>query len=199
MPKAILINGPSSAGKTTLAKSLQETLEEPFLLTGIDLLIRQMLPKKHFLQNMYEKNSDFYWQKEIDPTGSEVQRLYMGERAIRAWKGLVEATSGLLKAGNNVIIDEVSFMGSWQIDDWKQALRPYKLLSVGLYCPLDVLEKRERAREDRMPNSSRGQYFIVHEGNTYDLMVNTHTNGKDEVLSIVQEAVLSIDALQSLM
>jgi len=186
MPQAILINGPSSAGKTTLAKSLQENLDEPFLLTGIDLLIRQMLPNKFFLRTMNEKNPDFYWLKEIDPTGFEVPRLYMGERAMRAWRGLVEATAGLLKAGNNVIIDEVSFMGSWQIDEWKQALSPYQLVSIGLYCPIDVLEKREQARGDRMKNSSRGQYFIVHQGNTYDVMINTHDNDQKDVLALVQ-------------
>ena len=36
MPKIIYLNGPSSSGKTTLAKALQESLEEPYLHIGID-------------------------------------------------------------------------------------------------------------------------------------------------------------------
>lgn len=196
MPKALLINGASSSGKTTLAKTLQESLEEPFLITGIDLLIREMLPRKYFLNNSCEKNCDFYWQEEIDPTGHEIMRLYMGERAVRAWKGLVEATIGLLKAGNNVIIDEVAFMGSWQIEYWKKSLLSYPSFFIGLYCPIDILEKRENERGDRMPNSSRGQYFIVHEGSSYDLMINTDENRKDEVFRIAQEALFSMETVQ---
>ena len=32
----IYLNGPSSSGKTTLAKALQHAFEEPFLHIGID-------------------------------------------------------------------------------------------------------------------------------------------------------------------
>jgi len=35
----IYLNGPSSSGKTTLAKALQDVFEEPFLHVGIDKII----------------------------------------------------------------------------------------------------------------------------------------------------------------
>lgn len=35
----IYLNGPSSSGKTTLAKALQHAFEEPFLHVGIDKII----------------------------------------------------------------------------------------------------------------------------------------------------------------
>ncbi|GAA1551717.1 hypothetical protein GCM10009789_01840 [Kribbella sancticallisti] len=35
-PSVIFLNGPSSAGKTTLGKALQDTLDEPYLLMGLD-------------------------------------------------------------------------------------------------------------------------------------------------------------------
>src|SRR5215475_11779641 len=35
----ILLNGTSSAGKTTLAKALQDTLPTPYLLVGIDTVV----------------------------------------------------------------------------------------------------------------------------------------------------------------
>ena len=37
--KIIYLNGPSSSGKTTLAKALQESFVEPFLHIGIDKII----------------------------------------------------------------------------------------------------------------------------------------------------------------
>ena len=44
---------------------------------------------------------------------------------------------------------------------------------VGVRCPLDVLEERERARKDRTLGQSRLQHEIVHRGLTYDLEVDT--------------------------
>lgn len=41
----IYINGPSSSGKTTLAKSLQQEFDQPFLHIGIDRVIG-MMPEK---------------------------------------------------------------------------------------------------------------------------------------------------------
>jgi len=42
--KIILINGTSSSGKSTLAKSLQKSLAEPFLHVQLDSYI-EMLPR----------------------------------------------------------------------------------------------------------------------------------------------------------
>ena len=41
----IYLNGPSSSGKTTLAKALQHAFEEPFLPIGVDKIIGWM-PEK---------------------------------------------------------------------------------------------------------------------------------------------------------
>ncbi len=41
----IYINGPSSSGKTTLAKALQQEFDQPFLHIGIDRVIG-MMPEK---------------------------------------------------------------------------------------------------------------------------------------------------------
>lgn len=38
----IYINGPSSSGKTTLAKALQQVFDQPFLHIGIDRVIGMM-------------------------------------------------------------------------------------------------------------------------------------------------------------
>jgi chloramphenicol 3-O phosphotransferase len=41
----IYLNGPSSSGKTTLAKALQQAFEEPFLHVSVDKIIGWM-PEK---------------------------------------------------------------------------------------------------------------------------------------------------------
>ncbi len=41
----ILLNGTSSAGKTTIAQAIQEVMEAPYLHTGIDQFLIEHLPK----------------------------------------------------------------------------------------------------------------------------------------------------------
>jgi chloramphenicol 3-O-phosphotransferase len=45
--KIIFLNGVSSSGKTTLAKSLQERLPDLFYWIAVDIFI-DMMPKKYF-------------------------------------------------------------------------------------------------------------------------------------------------------
>lgn len=43
--RIIILNGPSSSGKTSIAKQIQQQSAEPYLLTGLDNLIF-MIPGK---------------------------------------------------------------------------------------------------------------------------------------------------------
>lgn len=68
MPKVIFLNGPSSSGKTSIAKALQYLLPEPYMLLGIDKMI-SMMPEH--LNNWQGKKVErgFWWQQDIDVTG----------------------------------------------------------------------------------------------------------------------------------
>ena len=51
--------------------------------------------------------------------------------------------------GHHLIIDDVSF-GKEQIDQWKETLKGFGVLWVGVNAPLPVLEQREKARNNRI-------------------------------------------------
>lgn len=187
MPFAIYLNGTSSAGKTTITRALQNFYDMPLLATGIDLLIRQMLPEKLFLNDASEK--DFYWVQEVDSSGIEVPRLYYGERAQKTYLGLVAATVGILYSGNSVVIDDVANPGKWQVDIWRDALKEFPAVFVGVHCPLEIIEKREKDRGDRPLLSARGQYEIVHKDIEYDLEVNTHTETTQAIVEKIAAAM----------
>ena len=55
-PDVILVNGPSSAGKTTLCRALQAAIEEPYLVTGFDDFIF-MAPPRYYRGAMKMKSS----------------------------------------------------------------------------------------------------------------------------------------------
>ncbi|MCB1213750.1 MAG: chloramphenicol phosphotransferase, partial [Chlamydiia bacterium] len=69
--KIIYLNGPSSVGKSSLAKDLQTALNEPYLHIGIDRLIG-MMPEKINDWSGQEPQSPpqgFSWQTAEDENG----------------------------------------------------------------------------------------------------------------------------------
>lgn len=187
MSKIIYLNGPSSSGKTTLAKALQESFTEPFLHLGIDKIIGFM-PEKI---NNWEGGPaplGFSWESATDPTGHPIYHIHAGPYAKRITRTLKDVALLLASQHYNLIIDDVAF-GAIEVEEWKQTFKEYKVLYVGVLTPLDVLEQRERSRGDRFLGSARGQYFKVHENVAYDLEVDTHAHTLEENIKKIKEAL----------
>lgn len=180
MSKIIYLNGPSSSGKTTLAKALQESFEEPYLHIGIDKVIGFM-PEK--LNNWTGESvpDGFSWEPANDPNGHPIFQIHAGPFAKRIAQSLKDIALLLASQKYNLIIDDVSF-GAIQVDEWRQAFKNYKVLYVGVTTPLHILEERERARGNRFLGGARGQYYKVHENVAYDLELDTHTHSLEENL-----------------
>ena len=180
----IYLNGASSAGKSTLARALQNKFEQPFLVLGIDQMIF-MMPEKFNDWHNETKVPGFSWQSIKDEQGNNVaykiQTGPYGEHIVKALKDIVVA---LARTGNNVIIDDVSF-GKEQVDEWRIALKDFNVFWVAVNAPIEVIEKREKERGDRKLGSSRWQTERVHTGVTYDLTVNTHEQTVIENVAII--------------
>jgi chloramphenicol 3-O phosphotransferase len=163
----IYINGPSSAGKTMLARALQQELDQPFLHIGLDRVIG-MMPSK---LNNWEGGPaplGFSWKPTVDETGTSVHEIRtgsFGEKMVQTLKAIVLTLANM---GHYVIVDDVSF-GKYEVDAWKDALKGYKVLWVGIKVPLEVLEAREKERDNRMHGSARAQYNKVHKDVFYDI------------------------------
>ena len=168
----IYLNGPSSSGKTTLAKALQHVFEEPFLHVGIDKIIGWM-PEKVNDWTGGEAPIGYSWKKSEDPSGNSIQELEAGPYAQKIGKTFQEVVFALAKMGHHIVIDDVSF-GKQQLDEWKKTLKDFRVLWVGVNAPLPVLEQREKERGNRIQGSARGQFHKVHVNATYDLEINTH-------------------------
>ena len=168
----IYLNGSSSSGKTTLAKALQQALEEPFLHVGIDKIIGWM-PEKFNDWTGGEAPLGFSWKGSQDESGNPIQELQAGPYAQKMGETFREVVLALVKMGHHVIIDDVSF-GKQQFDAWKETLKDFRVLWVGVNAPLSVLEQREKERGNRIVGSARGQFHKVHVNVTYDLEIDTH-------------------------
>jgi|SRR5579862_51040 len=190
MSKIIYLNGPSSSGKTTLAKALQESFPEPYLHLGIDKIIGFMPAK----MNNWEGGPaplGFSYESATDPTGHPIYQIHSGPFAKKITRSLKDIALLLASQQYNLIIDDVAF-GAIQVEEWKQALKDYTVLYVGVLTPLAILEKREKERGDRFLGSARGQYFQVHENVAYDLEIDTHVHSLKENVEKIRDALKNL-------
>jgi chloramphenicol 3-O phosphotransferase len=153
----ILLNGASSAGKTSLIKVLQDQLAEPYLDAGLDRFL-WMLPRRYLDR----------------PGWDEVLGLvdHAGPVGVPFISGLHHAIAALSLAGNNVVADHVLVELAW-VRECARLFAPLPSLFVGLRCPLDVLEQRESLRGDRTLGQARTQFALVHAHDLYDLEIDT--------------------------
>lgn len=166
--QVILLNGTSSSGKTTLAKALQEKLAEPFMVVSLDGFFH-LYPKK-FL--------NLTTQAEADVITDLIPAVI---------SGMHRCVAALAQAGNNVLVDHVLQEDGW-LNECVAIWDGLEVFFVGVKCPLEVTEKREKERGDRTVGTARHQYERVHAHACYDLEVDT------SVLS-VEECVARILAL----
>ncbi|MFJ8821294.1 chloramphenicol phosphotransferase CPT [Streptomyces sp. NPDC102467] len=155
MTQVIVLNGGSSSGKSGIVRCLQSLLPGPWLALGTDTLV-DALPR----------------------TGAGIEfgadgsvTVGPGFRAVEAaWIAGVAATAA---TGAHIVVDEVFLGGAGSQAEWRKALRGLDVLWVGVRCDAAVAADREVARGDRVPGMAASQAELVHEGVTYDVVVDT--------------------------
>ncbi|GMA14904.1 chloramphenicol phosphotransferase CPT family protein [Deinococcus metallilatus] len=169
----IVLNGGSSAGKSTLARQLQAQLCEAWLTLGTDTFLAALPPA---LQAS-DAGITFGEDGQIE-VGAEFRRLDM------AWS---RGVAGLARAGAPVIVDEVFLGGGASQARWREALTGLRVLWVSVRCDPEEAARREQARGDRVPGMARHQATLVHQGVTSDLEVDlTHLSPAEGAAQIVR-------------
>ncbi len=162
--KIIFINGTSSSGKTCIVRALQDLLDEPYLEAGIDKFI-WMLPERYLDRPLWD-----------ELLGRANRAGAAGHDLVR---GMHRAIQALSKAGCNVIADLVLVEPAWAKDcaDLFAGLPAYL---IGVQCPLEVLERRERSRKNRTLGQAGLQFPVIHKYALYDLEVDTSLLSPEE-------------------
>ena len=143
----ILLNGPSSSGKSTLSKVLQGLIEarknEKYVIVSIDDFMKLTTDETIYEDDVFDISGD------------------MCTSALEA-----------LKRSPGVIIDHV--ITSERIFRQLTAmLGQYHIHSVHVTCPLNVLLQREYARKNRCLGSAESSYTYLFPKDEYDLTVDT--------------------------
>ena len=145
--KIIILNGVSSAGKTTLAKVLQERLSQPFFHIDVDMFCI-MAPQK-FLENDYSLQHNFV------SNMFDVVKLFSDK-------------------GYSLIVPCAFLEGYGYLEKCVSLLHSYQVLFVHVTCPIEELIQREKKRGDRPLGSAEAMLPMLVPQGTYDIMVDTY-------------------------
>lgn len=178
MATIILLNGVGSAGKSSIARALQAIAIKPFLHVRMDDFLAMLPPA-------YLDNPQGFSFDPVEEQGKPVVAIDAGPVGRRLMLGMRRAIAAMAEAGNDLIVDDV-LLGSG-IDDYREWLGRHRLHVVGVFAPLDVLERRERRRGDRMIGLARWQFDRVHGGIDYDLRLDTDSATPHECAQRVKE------------
>lgn len=160
--QVILLNGASSAGKTSIAIELQDVLDRPWFHLPVDA---------------------------FNSMRARRQTAALGEQALaavlaRTRAGFHRAVAGMARAGNDVIADLV-LSEEWRLRDCLAVLDGLDVIFVGVRCSAAELARREQARGDRSPGLAVAQQAQVHQPGDYDLECDTTaTSARDCALAI---------------
>jgi chloramphenicol 3-O phosphotransferase len=153
----IILNGASSAGKSSIVKALQTLLPEPALDAGLDRFL-WMLPWRYLERPLWDQVLGLA--TEAGPPGHQLVR------------GMHRAIVALSLSGWHIVADHVLVERAW-VDDCVALLADLPAYLVGVRCPLDVLVAREKARRERTPGQAAAQHEQVHAELVYDVEVDT--------------------------
>jgi chloramphenicol 3-O phosphotransferase len=145
----ILVNGASSAGKSTLCRAVQSRLDAPFWHFSIDHFRGGVLPWDRI------KRGDFQW--------ADLRPAF--------FDGFHRCLPALAGAGNNLIVEYIVETPRW-LSDLLALLAGCDVFFVGVHCPLAELERRERLRGDRRPGEAKRDYATAHTHCIYDLEID---------------------------
>ena len=160
----IVLNGPSSAGKTTLALALQKRFDIPFIRFSFDLF----LDHKAFPMEQI-RNGTFSWDA-MRPS---------------VFQGIHQCIPALATAGNNIIFDHIIETKTW-LHNLLSLISDLDVFFVGLHCSLPELERRERQRGDRRTGEASQDFETVHRITSYDLELDCETALEENVAFLIQ-------------
>lgn len=188
MSNVILLNGCSSAGKTTLALALQNQLKAPYQHVALDQF-RDGMPGRVRGMNSPPGDPGASGLNVVPGklNGEWVTHIRFGDYGERVLAGMRRTVAALTELGCNVIVDDLLFERAY-LDDYVQVLNPDKTWFIGVKCSLDVVHQREALRPGRFPGTAVSHYEQVHaHGAAYDLEVDTSdANVADLSLAIIE-------------
>ena len=157
----IVLNGASSAGKTTIAHALLAQVGDSIVFTSFDQLLAKIRPFGADRRGIIGR---------VERT-LRITRFQMTDGRLHLFYRLHREVADLVRTGTPVIL-ETSLMDPRALYDAALCFAPLNGLFVGVKPPLAVSEQWEAARGDRPIGQARKHYHLIHAHETYDLILD---------------------------
>jgi chloramphenicol 3-O phosphotransferase len=168
--KLIILNGGSSAGKTSIAREFQELAPESWLHLGIDAFWGA-LPLSQF--DLQQVRPEYYsTDVTVEADGLDWLSLTPGPLLNAAMRARYLAIRAFLDQGINVIADDLIWTQGWLVD-LLETLGGYDVWMVGLHVSDAEGSRRERQRGGRVDGANRGSARATHALVEYDVEIDT--------------------------
>jgi chloramphenicol 3-O phosphotransferase len=172
--RVVIVNGPSSAGKSAIVDAFRERAESAgtyWHTVGIDDVFGRLSWRW----------VDLGWSigrgpladlglSIVDGDGQSTMRVGPILRALL--RGYQRGAVAFADEGISVIVDEV-ILDSVQLHDWRLLMGGRDVRWIGVRCDADEVERREAQRGDRPIGLARAQMPTVHRSIDYDLELDT--------------------------
>jgi chloramphenicol 3-O phosphotransferase len=182
---SIVLNGASSSGKSSIALALQHRWPGPLQVSGLDTFLS--CQSAAFFGVGDDIAPGFSW-RPATIGGRPGYRIALGPAGRAVTRAAAAFWRSCAEHGLDQVIDDV-WVTREQADELHRALAGLRVLWVGVHCPLDVLEARERDRGDRRPGTARGQFDVIHGWRPYDIEVDTSALSPQECAERITAAL----------
>jgi chloramphenicol 3-O phosphotransferase len=168
--KLIVLNGGSSAGKSSVAQEFQELASECWMHLGIDVFWAA-LPQSQL--DLQQARPEYYtWDVAVGADGREWLSVTPGPLLDKAMHARYLAVRACLDDGMNVISDELFFTRDWLVD-FLRIFEGHDVWLVGLHVSDEEGARRESERMGRVAGANRGSARAAHADVEYDFEMDT--------------------------
>jgi chloramphenicol 3-O phosphotransferase len=187
--KIILLNGTSSAGKSTVARAVQKLMEEPYLHTGVDHYQMAFPPNLVNIDGTLDAEA-VGWEVIYDAAGLQAVRI--GPVGRQLIQGMYNMIAALADSGINLVVDDVIW-DPWVLRTAVTTLYNYPAHFLYLDLSIEAANEREKTRGDRGPGNVNYFYPLVHELNgIYDDRIDVENNDLPACARLIKTAVETI-------
>lgn len=179
----IILNGPSSSGKTSIAKAIQKLSESPWLLTGLDQFIFMLPEHMNDYHGDMQQRKGFYWHKRMKDS-MVYNDLVMGDYGRKVYDLFKSQVKQMAENGFNVIVDHVALVPN-DYAEWVRSLAGHTVVFVKVTASPDILDQRELQRGDRIIGGSRAQQEWVHNDFIYDIEVDSSSQSSELIAKYI--------------
>lgn len=164
VPTAIVLHGPTSAGKSTLAKALQASAPVPAFHVSLDAFVT--------MSSRRDMRSD-----------DEQTRAYHIH-----CENLRSTLARIADTEFDIILDLV-LRDEAEFETCLRTLSRRPTYLVRVWAPLHILEERESARDDRATGMAREQVGHPAFDRAYDVAIDTSTCSPDEAAAVIRNFI----------